>query len=122
MDILVKMLKVELPFLLTIASGLCLTRSGEPFNTALFTIHKLIALASIVYMAIVIRNLLKVNAGNRLVWILIFVAVCSVLLLFVSCGFLSLKKSAYHLMLTMHGLVPIVTVAIVSAIVYLLAR
>lgn len=38
-------------------SGFWLTRAGRPYNGALFTIHKLIALAAVVFLAVTIYRL-----------------------------------------------------------------
>ena len=45
--------------LLTLASGIWLSNSGKPLNTAIFTLHKLIALGVVILTAIQFFNLLK---------------------------------------------------------------
>ena len=43
-----KLLTPGMIFLLTLASGLWLSRAGKPLKTGIFTVHKLIALAAVV--------------------------------------------------------------------------
>lgn len=46
-------------FFLTIGSGIWLSNSGKPYNTVIFTIHKLIALTAVVFTVILIVNLFR---------------------------------------------------------------
>jgi len=120
MSIALKIISTELPFVLTIITGIWLSNSGKPLNTTIFTIHKLIALGSVIFIAIVIRNLLKNAEINNVILTLIIVAGFSVLVLFVSCAFLSLGKPVNNIRLTIHGLTPILTVITTAVTIYLL--
>ena len=56
-------------FLLILFSGYWLSRSGKPYNTIVFTIHKLVALAAIVLLGIAIRRVHQVGALSTIEWI-----------------------------------------------------
>lgn len=112
-----------MPFLLAIATGIWLSNSGEPLNTAIFTIHKLIALGSVIFIAIVIRNLLRnvQIVDIRIVIItLITIMGLSVLVLFISGALLSFGKSVNNIILTIHSVTPILTVITTAMTIYLL--
>lgn len=120
MSIALKIISTELPFVLTIITGIWLSNSGKPLNTTIFTIHKLIALGSVIFIAMVIRNLLKNAEINNVILTLIIVAGFSVLALFVSCAFLSLGKPVNNIILTIHSVTPILTVITTAMTIYLL--
>jgi hypothetical protein len=46
-----KIIICGLLFLLTLASGVWVSHSGKPINVVIFTIHKLIALATVIVAA-----------------------------------------------------------------------
>jgi len=87
-------------FVLIIVFGIILNRTGKPYNTIIFTIHKLVALALIVYSFIYVRQLLISYKGelsiSRVLLVSIMLVLISILLLFItgalmSIGVLSLK-------------------------------
>jgi hypothetical protein len=59
MDIVAKFITPGFIFLLTLVSGFWLTNSGKPLNTVIFTVHKLIALAAVIFTSIAIYSLIK---------------------------------------------------------------
>jgi len=120
MSIALKIISTELPFLLAIITGVWLSNSGKPLNTTIFTIHKLIALGSVVFIAMVIRNLLKNVEINNVILTLIIVGGLSVLVLFVSGALLSLGKPVNNMVLTIHGVTPILTMITTAVTIYLL--
>lgn len=122
MSIALKIISTEFPFVLAIITGIWLSNSGKPLNTTIFTIHKLIALGSVIFIAMVIRNLLKNVEIKTVILTLIIVAGFSVLVLFVSGVFLSLGKPVNNIMLTIHGVTPIPTVITTAVTIYLLAN
>jgi len=120
MSIALKMISTELPFLLAIITSIWLSNSGKPLNATIFTIHKLIALGSVIFIAMVIRNLLKNAEINNVILTLIIVAGLSVLTLFVSGALLSLGKPVNNMVLTIHGVTPILTMITTAVTIYLL--
>ncbi len=108
-------------FLLTLGSGVWLSRSGKPYSTALFTLHKLIALATVVAIAMSVYNLYHTadaRAGLAPAAVaasgLLFVA------LFVTGALLSLEKPASEAVWRIHQVAPLLALGSSSTAIYLL--
>jgi len=89
-------------------------------KTVIFTIHKLAALALVIFIAIIIRNLLKNFEINNVILTLIIVTGLSVLTLFISGALLSLGKPVNNIISNIHRVTPIPTVITTAVIIYLL--
>jgi len=120
MSIVLKIIGTGLFFLFTIVTGIWLSNSGKPLNTLIFNIHKLIALASVIFIAILIRNLLKNVEINHVILTLIIVTGLFVLTLFISGALLSLGKPANNIISTIHSVTPIPTVITTAMTIYLI--
>jgi len=114
-----KIIIIGLLFLFTIVSGVWLSNSGKPLNTIIFTLHKLIALAAVIFTAIVIHNLLNIVGVENVILILIMVTGLFVITLFLSGALLSLGKPVNDILLTIHKVIPILTVISIALIMYL---
>src|SRR4030042_5755971 len=120
MSILSKIIGIGLLFIFTIVTGIWLSNSGKPLNTLIFNIHKLITLASVIFLTIVIRNLLKNVEINHVILALIIVTGLFVLTLFISGALLSLGKPVNNIILTIHSVTPIPTVITTAITIYLI--
>lgn len=120
MSILSKIIGIGLLFIFTIVTGIWLSNSGKPLNTLIFNIHKLIALGSVIFLTIVIRNLLKNVEINHVILALIIVTGLFVLTLFISGALLSLGKPVNNIILTIHSVTPIPTVITTAITIYLI--
>jgi Na+/glutamate symporter len=120
MSIVSKIIGTVLLFILTIVSGIWLSNSGKPLNTLIFNIHKLVALVSVIFIAIVIRNLLRNVEINHVILTLIIVTGLFVLILFISGALLSLGKPVNNIILTIHATTPIPTVITTAITIYLI--
>ena len=102
-------------FVLTIASAVWLSSSGKPLNTAIFNVHKLVALGLVVITAIQIYGLLKNVAAQPLIIILLVLAGLCVVALFATGALMSTGKVTYEPMRIVHiiaaGLLPIALIA-----------
>lgn len=106
--------------ILTLLSGLWLSRLGKPYNTWVFNVHKLIAVATIVVIGISMFNLyrtleLQAFIGNALI-------VLSGLLLIslvVTGGLLSLNISP-QISLRIHQAAPLLALAASTVALYML--
>ncbi len=108
-------------FLLTLGSGVWLSHSGKPLNTVIFTIHKLIALATVVIIAISVYNLYRIaDIRSSLVPALIAASGLLFLALFVTGALLSLEKPASGAILRVHQVAPLLALGSSSAAIYLL--
>jgi len=109
-------------FVLTLASGLWLSRAGKPLNPLIFNVHKLIALAAVVITAIQAFNALRGAPDQAILIALLALAGLSVVALFATGALMSMNKPAYGVLLTIHNIAPFVAVIAMGLTVNLLAR
>ncbi len=109
-------------FILTLAFGRVLSRSGRPYNGLLFNIHKLAALAAVI---VTVVQLVRVYWGADLsalsIALLALAALC-VLGLFVSGALMSAGKLDYARLHAIHRIALAALVIALPAAVYLLGR
>ena len=104
----------------TLLSGVWLSHSGKPYNTAIFTIHKLIAVATVVVIGMSVVNLYKsLDIRTFVVFLGIAISVLFFLSLVVSGGLLSLDILP-QVALRIHQVVPLLAVAASAMTLYLL--
>ena len=120
MSIVSKIISSGLLFFFTIVTGIWLSNSGKPLNSLILNIHKLIALGSVIFIVIVIRNLLKNAGSSQVILTLIIMTGLFVLALFVSGALLSFGKPVNNIILTIHAVTPIPAVITTAMIIYLL--
>jgi hypothetical protein len=107
-------------FLFTLISGVWLSHSGRPLNTAIFTIHKLVALATVIVIGINIYKLSRTVDVQTVVLAAIAVTGVLFLAMFVSGALLSFEKSMPQAVLRVHQVVPLLAVVTSSTAIYLL--
>lgn len=107
-------------FLSTLAFGLWLSRLGKPYNGLVFNIHKLAALAAVVFAAIQAWNLLKGAGVQPIAFALIAVCVLCVISLFATGAFMSVGNLPYAPLLTIHRIALITLPLAASGMVYVL--
>jgi hypothetical protein len=117
-----KIITTGVLFLLTIISGIWLNNTGKPLNTLIFTIHKLLALTTVIFTAIAIYNLHKNVEIKTIILILIVIAGLSLFALFISGALLSIGKPASNIILTIHNIATIFSVFSTTVMIYLLVR
>ena len=116
-----KFLTPGIIFLLTLASGLWLSRTGKPLNIVIFTVHKLIALASVIFTGMAIYNLIKNIQIQFLIAALIVVVALCVLALFVTGALMSRDKPLNDNLLTVHKVAPFLVVISIVVTLYISA-
>lgn len=98
-------------FLLTLGSGVWVTTSGRPLNTAIFTIHKLIALAMVILTGVTFYPVIRSIDPRALLLIMIALAGLLFLALFVSGALLSFEKPTPLFILRIHQIAPLLALA-----------
>jgi hypothetical protein len=107
-------------FILIFLFGFWLSRSGKPYNLAIFTIHKLVTLGAIVFFTMTIYKIQHVTPLNATQISLIAVmAVCFVATI-ASGGLLSVEKTMPLIVRRLHQVMPYLTLLSTSATLYLL--
>lgn len=120
MDIVSRLINPLIGFLLTLAFGFWLSRSGKPYNGLLFNIHKLTALATVILAVVAIYQVLKIMDFSTLIIALLAIAALSVIELFISGALMSAGKGEYRLMKLIHNTSPFVLVIALGCTVYIL--
>lgn len=88
--------------LLVLGSGIWLSHKGKPLNTAIFTLHKLIALAGVVLTAIPLVDVFQtLDAPSRLI-LAVSLAGAGTLALFLTGALMSIGKLTYNVLRTVH--------------------
>ena len=88
--------------ILTLGSGIWLSHKGKPLNTAIFTLHKLIALAGVVITAIpMVEVFYTWDASSGLI-LAVGLAAAGILVLFITGALMSIGKLSYNAMRGVH--------------------
>lgn len=107
--------------LFTLVSGIWLSNSGKPINGAVFNVHKLIALAMVVFMGVTVHHLTR-GTDLRATALTAIVATGLLLVsLFVSGALLRTGKLAYPTLLGTHQVMAMLVSVCAAVTTYLLA-
>lgn len=117
-----KVILSGLLLLLSIIFGIWLSHVGKPLNQIIFTVHKLLALATVIFVGIVIYNLNKNIEITALSLTLIVFIVIFFLALFTTGVFLSFEKPMPGIVLLIHKIVSAVTLIFGIISIYLLVK
>jgi len=115
-----RLLTAGVLFVLTVASGIWVSRAGRPLNAAILTVHKLIALATVILLVFVIKGMSKGMPMTGVVITMIVVTAVFFLGLFATGVILSFDKLVNKLILGIHAVMPLLAAASAFASVYLL--
>ena len=117
-------------FVVTVLSGILLSHLGQPYNSLVFTIHKLIAVATLILVARYVYKLNQavdvssfIGPGALLVTGLLFVAliISGALLSLEGGALLSLQAPLLQTIHTIHQVTPMLALISAGLTVYLLA-
>jgi hypothetical protein len=108
-------------FLFTLASGVWVSHSGKPINVAIFTIHKLIALATVIVIATTFYNVHRAMHITELIK-MAAIAVTALLLiaLFITGAMLSRNSPMPTAILRIHQMMPLLALVSSTITTYLL--
>jgi hypothetical protein len=106
-------------FLCIFLSGFWLSRSGKPYSMAIMTVHKLIALGTIIYLGVTVYNILKTSPHLAApIAFITITAVCFIALI-ASGALLSANKTMPAFILKLHQFIPYLTLLSAGASLYL---
>jgi len=118
-------------FLFTVILGISLSRnlrhndprpSGKPLAGALPALHKLVALATVISVAVTIRNLRRGTEFTGTAIAAVIFTGLLFLLMFVTGSLLSLGKAANEVAQVLHDVFAVLTFISTSGVIYLLKR
>jgi hypothetical protein len=118
-----KLIVAGILFLLTLISGVIVSHSGRPLGVGLVTIHKLIAVGTIVLTGMLVSQLNKTTDGKLLVeWGAIFITAILFLALIATGALLTREEMQLpEVVLKIHQVAPLLAVAFSTFTVYLLS-
>jgi hypothetical protein len=113
---------IGLLFIFLLLSGVWLSNSGKPLNTLIFTIHKLIALATVIVLAVAIYQSRTAVEMNAAIWVAIIVTGLLFVAMFVTGALLSIIQPTNEVVLTIHRVIPFLVAISTAATVYLMVN
>jgi hypothetical protein len=108
-------------FLLTLASGVWVSHAGKPINVMIFTIHKLIALTTVIVVATTVYNVHRAMPVREVIE-LATIAVTALLfiVLFITGALLSRNSPMPAAVLKIHQVAPVLALVSSTITTYLL--
>jgi hypothetical protein len=107
-------------FLCICVFGFWLSISGKPYNQVIFTIHKLVALGAVIYLAATVYRVHRAAPLKPAYMMIILLTVLCVLVAFVTGALLSLDKYMPLFVLRLHQVAPCLILLSTSASLNLL--
>lgn len=119
-----KLIAAGILFLLTLISGVIVSHSGRPLSVGLVTVHKLIAVGTIVLTGMAANQLYKTVDGQAFIGMSVMVASGILFLALIATGALLTREEMRlpDMVLRVHQAVPLLALASSTATIYLLAR
>ena len=111
-------------FLFTLISGVIVSHSGRPLNIWLVSVHKLIAIGTLVLVGVVINQLYKTAEGKVIVEISLIIISGILSLALIATGALLTREEMQlpEIVLTIHKMTPLLALVSSTLTVYLLVR
>ena len=110
-------------FLFTLLSGVLVSQGGRPYNPVIFGVHKLIALATVIVLAVIFRDLLRSGDTANVVELGVIAITCGLFLaLIVTGALLSLDLQLSGLVLMLHQVAPVLSLISSAVTIILLVR
>lgn len=117
-----KVISMGAGFLVIILSGYWLSRSGKPYSTIVFTVHKLVALAAIVVLGVTVYRINRAGALSAIEVLAAIVTSLFFLGTIATGGALSIPsdKAMPAIVHKLHQVTPYLTVLSTAVTLYLL--
>ena len=111
-------------FLLTLISGVIVSRSGRPFSIGLVTLHKLIAVGTVVLIGIALNQLYKTADGKVMIetGITVIAGICFLALIATGALLTREEMQLPEVVLKIHQAAPLLALASSTITLFLLAR
>lgn len=113
---------VALLFLLLLLSGIWVSRTGKPYSTGPFTIHKLVGLAVGVLLAVIVYRTHQVAPLGLLDIAAVVITVLFFIGTVAAGALLSIDKPMPAVVLKLHQILPVLALLSTAGTLYLLLR
>lgn len=118
-----KLIVAGILFLFTLISGGILSHSGRPLSVGLVTIHKLIAVGTIVFIGMAVNQLYKTTDGKLLIELIVMVISGMLFLALIATGALLTREIQLpDEVLKVHQIAPHLALACSAIAIYLRVR
>lgn len=117
-----KIVGTGLLFLFVFLSGIWLNNSGKPINTISLTIHKLIGLATAIFIGVTVYQINQAAKLSAAALIATVITAVLFLVTIIAGGLLSTGKPVVMAILAAHRVGPFLTVLSAAATMYLLVN
>lgn len=119
-----KLIAAGILFLLTLISGLIVSHSGRPLSVGLVTIHKLIAVGTVILIGIAVKRLYQTAEGKVIIEMSIMVIAGILFLALIATGALLTREEMQlpEVVLKIHQVAPLLALVSSTAGIYLLVR
>lgn len=118
----IKFLSVGLFFLFIFISGFRLGRSGKPYGTVVFTVHKLIGLSMGIYLIMTVYQIYQTTSITPIQIVMIVITVLLFIIIVAAGGIWSIEKPMPATAFFIHKIIPYLTVLSTGGTLYLLLR
>jgi len=123
MSMLFKGMITVFALIIVMIFGFLLSRYGKPYSDVLFTIHKVVALALIIYTFLYIKQHTSIIINNLWLVLLLVIVVICIIALFLTGALLSIGKVDYYMLKRIHLPVALLmSVSVTCFIVVLLQK
>ncbi len=104
---------------LILLTGFLLARSAAPYGTALLTVHKLAAVAIVVFVAMRSRQTNTTSGLSSMAWVVLVAGATAFLAMIGTGGAMSAMDNPPGAIATVHKVVPYVAIALTLTALYL---
>ena len=109
-------------FVLIFITGYLLSKTGQPFNAVVLTLHKLLSIALIAYLILNVMRISKIAPLGQAAWIACIAVGVFFLLTIATGGWLSAVKTMPAVVQLLHKVLSVLTVISTAVAFYLLLR
>jgi hypothetical protein len=119
-----KLIAAGILFLFTIISGVIVSHSGRPLNSVLVTMHKLIAIGTVVLIGIALNQMYKTVNGKEFIELSLTIITAVLFLALIATGALLTREEMQFpkVVLIIHQVAPLLTLISSAVTVYLLVK
>lgn len=114
-----KILLILVFFVAIFLSGYWLAKSGQPLSSLKLTIHKLIAVAALIYLIVMIKGFHRLSPLSKIQFIACIVAGVLFLITIASGGLLSINKPMPALVKILHHIIAYLVILSTGWLLYL---
>ncbi len=119
-----KLIAAGILFLLTLISGMIVSRSGRPLSVGLVTVHKLIAVGAVILIGMAVNQLFKTMDGKAFIEMSIAVVSGILFLALIATGALLTREEMQlpEVVLKIHQVAPLLALVFSTITMYLFVR